>query len=110
VSTVPSVGWYVSGSYRFSDWFAAELYYSVLYPDDNDRDGARFTAAGQDDFLAWQKDISLTGRFDLTENWIFKAGVTLSNGLAGGFSSDYPSGGALSEDWILYQCKLTFVF
>jgi hypothetical protein len=110
ISDIPSTGWYVSGSYRFTDWFAAEMYYSEIYPDDNDRDGSRFTAKGQDDFLAWQKDICLTARFDVTENWILKAGMTLSNGLGGGFPTDYPEAGTASEDWIMYQLKVTFVF
>ncbi len=110
VRDTPSMGWYVSSSYRFTDWFAAEVYYSEIYPDTSDRDGKHFVATGQDDFLAWQKDISMTGRFDITDNWILKAGVTFSNGLAGGFPADYPIAGIASEDWILYQLKATFVF
>ncbi len=110
VSSTPSSGWYISGSYHFTEWFAAEVYYTELYPDDDDRDGERFLKTGQKDFLGWQKDIGLTGRFDITNNWIFKAGVIFSDGLAGGFPADYPAGSDPSQNWILYQGKITFVF
>jgi hypothetical protein len=110
VSSTPSKGWYVSTSYAISDRFSAEIYYSELYPDDDDRGGSRFLAKGQDDFLAWQKDLCVTGRYDISENWILKAAMTFSNGLAGGFPADYPVAGVASEDWILYQFKTTFVF
>lgn len=109
-NTVWTEGWYLSSSYRLNDWFAAEAYYSEQYPDSDDKDGNRFTALGQEDFLAWQKDIAISGRFDINDNWIVKAGVTFSDGLAGGFSSDYPAGSDISQNWILYSFKSTVSF
>lgn len=103
-------GWYLSSSYRLSDWFAAEVYYSELYSSRDDKDGDRYIALGQDDFLAWQKDIAVTGRFDINDNWIIKTGVTFSDGLAGGFDSDYPVAGDADKNWILYSFKSTVSF
>ena len=42
-------GWFVSTSYRFTDWFAAETYYSELYPNTANKDGVFQVAKGQDD-------------------------------------------------------------
>lgn len=38
---VTSKGWYVSASYRFTDWFETGLSYSEYYPDEDDKDGDR---------------------------------------------------------------------
>ena len=103
-------GWYVSASYRFVDWFAAEISYSEFHNDADDMDGDFFVANGQDDFLTWQKDIAVTGRFDINDNWIIKAGVNFSDGLAGGFFADYPTAGEADQHWMLYQLKTTVSF
>ena len=103
-------GWFISASYRFTDWFAAETYYSELYPNTANKDGAEYVADGRDDFLAWQKDISFTGRFDVNDNWLIKVGVTFSDGLAAGYAADYPIAGIADQNWILYQLKTTVSF
>ncbi len=105
-----SESWYVSTSYRFADWFAAEVYYSEYSLYFNDKGGEFYVAMGQDDFLSWQKDLAFTGRFDINDNWIFKAGVTFSDGLATGLSNDYPVAGIAEQDWILYSLKTTVSF
>ena len=104
-------GWYVASSYRFTDWFAAEVSYAKYYPDRDDKDGEGiFAVFGYDRFKAWQKDIVLSGRFDINEYWIFKAGVTFADGLAHAYPFDNPDGGGAEQDWILYQLKTTVSF
>lgn len=115
-STTWTEGWFISSSYRFCDLFAAEIYYSELYPNSDDKNGKRYTTVtglhpvAQEDYLAWQKDIAISGRFDINDNWIAKVGVTFSDGLAGGFASDYPVAGETSQNWILYSFKTTVSF
>ncbi len=67
-------GYYVSISYGISDKWAVATAYSVIYPFVNDRDGARRIANGTIgyDHQAWQKDLTLAVRYDVTNNWNVK--------------------------------------
>lgn len=103
-----SVGYYGGASFRFTEWFELGGYYSVNYPDDDDRDGDRFEAMGQPDFRAWQKDFALTTRFDITENWVVKLEGHKINGVGDVFAIDNPDG--FEEDWYLFATKVTFSF
>ncbi len=102
-----SGGWYISGGYRFADWFAAELYYTAYYGDMDNKKGTGYAV----DYTAWQKDWSLNTRFDINDYWIVKAGMTLKNGLADtdGINPLDPAADA-SQHWVLYQLKTTVFF
>lgn len=49
-------GYCVSLSYRVTDWFECGLYYSVYYPDKDDKDGSRLKEQGKPRYEAWQHE------------------------------------------------------
>jgi len=118
-STLSTEGYYGSLTYRFTDWFEAGTYYSVYYADRDDKDGelnksgAR-AANGYHDYDSWLKDLALSLKFNVTDNWVFKLEGHKMNGAAILTKSvnTLPSTGKLdtTEDWYLYAMKLTFSF
>lgn len=94
-------------NYRFTDWFELGSYYAVGYRDKNDKDGRNFEQWGQPAALAWAKDLALSGRFDLDDNWILKLEGHWFNGLYG-VTGDI--GQESSEDWYFFAAKVTFSF
>ena len=54
--------YYVSASYRFTDLFSVGAYYSIYYPDKDDKDGDALVAVGRPDHKAWEKDLVLSLR------------------------------------------------
>ncbi len=65
-------GWYAGVSYRLTDWLEIGSYYSVFYDDSDDRQGDKFKEQGLPAYLAWQKDLALTTRFDFGEHCTVK--------------------------------------
>ena len=107
-------GWYVNGAYRFLDWFELGLGYSEYYPDKDDKDGDSFEDSSWNptpDYQAWQKDVTLCTRFDITDNLIFKLEGHLINGVAAVFLSDNKGdANKLDKNWNMVAAKLTYVF
>jgi hypothetical protein len=101
-------GYYLSASYRFTDWLEIGSYYSVYYPDNSDKDGNRFKIYGGDDFAAWQKDFAFTTRFDFNENWLLKLEAHAIDGTADLLSSDNMDG--VDRRYFLFAAKVTFSF
>ena len=97
-------------SYRFTDWFEAGGYYSVTYPDGNDKDGEQFVLQGLPDYLAWQKDLALSIRFDITDSWLVKLEYHFMDGAALCTALDNPQLSELEDDWELFAVKTTFSF
>lgn len=95
-------------SYRFADWFEAGAYYSVYYPDKNDRDGANQVAQGKPDYAGWQKDWALSARFDITDFWLIKLEMHAMDGVAMCAEVDNPDG--YEKNWTLFAIKSTFNF
>lgn len=98
-------GYYAQGSYRFSDLFEFGSYYSVYYPDWDNKDGEGLPH----DYQAWQKDLALTGRFDITGNWILKAEYHFMNG-TGHTEPTLNPDGADADTWGMFAAKSTFYF
>lgn len=95
-------------SYRFTDWFEAGVYYSVYYPDMDDRDGDNQVAMGLPDYTAWQKDLTISTRFDMTDFWLVKLEVHFMDGVALCTVVDNPDG--FEKDWMLFAVKTSFNF
>jgi hypothetical protein len=116
IPTFSSEGYYASVTYRFCPLFEMGTYYSVYYPDKDDRNGDERVSKGldTDNFRAWLKDACVTTRFDLTENWILKLEAHKMNGAAVLLKADNPvdpdTGEQFTEDWYLYAAKVTFSF
>lgn len=103
-----SEGYYVSASYRFTDWFELGAGYTAYYPNKHDRGGDRYVAMGQDDFNAWYRDVTLSLRFDPMEHWVAKVEGHLVDGTASVLNIDNPDG--FDRHWSMVAAKLTFSF
>ena len=102
--TNESEGYYGLLSYRFTDWFELGAYYSIFYADRDDRDGKSY----EPDFRAWQKDIAVSTRFDVTDFWIVKLEAHFMDGVALCTDVDNPDG--FERDWMLFAAKTAFYF
>jgi hypothetical protein len=95
-------GFHAMASYRMASWFTPGVYYSALFPDDGNREG----------HSAYQHDVAVTTRYDLTPNWLLKLESHYMHGTAA--LSPAINGGAsratLDADWVLLLAKTTAYF
>jgi len=100
-------GWYVGLSYRVTDWLELGTYYSEFYGDGDDKDGDYWVQSGLPAYLAWQKDLAMTTRFDIGEQWTIKLEGHLMDGAARLPASiqNIPE-----QETILFAVKTTFNF
>ncbi len=100
------VGYYASISHRFTDYFEISAYYAETFSIKTDKDGDRFVNMGLPRHLAWEKDICLSVRFDIINNWIIKLESHLIDGtmLADTTDSD------LTQEFFLFAAKLSYKF
>jgi hypothetical protein len=108
-SEVDAEGYYAGASYRFIDWLELGTFYSEYYPDRDDKDGDSRALWGQDDFLAWQKDLAFIIRFDINEYWLVKIEGHSMDGVADmALMGDNPDG--LEQRDFLFIAKATYNF
>lgn len=81
-------------------------YYSVLHADVNDRRG-RDRMRFPERFYAWQRDASLTLRFDINEHWLWKAEAHFIDGTADLVMADNPNP---ERYWGLFLFRTTVTF
>jgi len=98
-----SDGYYGQIGYRFSNWFETCMYYSEYFPDTNDREGKNKDVS----YEGWQKDLSLTLRFDLTQRWLVKLEAHRMDGVA---LIRVDTDQSKERDWELFMLKTTFQF
>lgn len=107
VSKQQSDGWYVSATYRFTDWFELGGYYYEIYADRHHRDGSTFMDIGVGaDWQTWQKEKVLTLRFDPIRNLVLKLEGHLIDGTWN--MSEYTE--ASKRNWYLLATKATVSF
>lgn len=100
-----SDSWYVGASYRFNKWFEAGTYYSEVYPDVSNRSGKGMDVPSD----AYQKDLALSTRFDITDWWIFKLEGHYYRGTS--LINDNKNNPVRNKDgWFLFAAKTTFSF
>ncbi len=106
--------YYVSASYVFTDWFTLGAYYSLYYPDKDDKDGDDLVAADEPDHGAWEKDLAMTLRFDINPYWVFKVEGHYVDGTALVLGLDNPGSNPNSpnseDTWYYGAAKVTFSF
>lgn len=93
---------YVMASYQVASWFWPGAYYSLMFANVNDRHGRE----------AYQHDIALTLRYDITQHWLVKLEGHYMHGTAG-LTSALNDGTPLSElkqDWGVFLVKTTAHF
>ena len=105
---VDSDSYYVLLAYRVTDWFEAGAYYNAFYYDRDDRDGDFAVAEGVPDYYAWQKDLALSLRFDVTDSWLVKLEAHVMDGVHLLDYAENPDG--VEQDWMLFAVKTTFNF
>ncbi|GAB6094959.1 hypothetical protein JCM14469_12110 [Desulfatiferula olefinivorans] len=98
-------GYYTSLAYRFNNLLEVGGYYSVYYADKDDKNGSGFAV----DHSAWLKDVCLSMRFDLLDNWVLKLEGHSMNGTAVMMNGNNPDD-RKKEDWMLFGAKATFSF
>ena len=99
---VTSEGYYAMASYHVTTWFTPGIYYSVRYPNVDDRRGRE----------AYQHDLALSFRYDLTQNWLLKIEGHYMSGTAGlsdELNQNRPLS-TLSRDWGVLLAKTTAYF
>ena len=98
--------YYFLASYAFNDWFTLGSYYSVVYPDKDDKDGLNKTVNN----MAWEKDIALTFRFDINEYWVIKVEGHKIDGTANVLVVDNPNNSYAESDFYYGAAKVTVSF
>ncbi|MCP4105730.1 MAG: hypothetical protein GY749_09355 [Desulfobacteraceae bacterium] len=101
-----SEGWYISGSYRLSDWFELGMGYSEYYPDIDDKDGKK--KPKKPEFISWLKTTTLSTRFDINDYWILKLETSYNDGFGGINLAGNPD--KQDRYWYLFAAKMTFSF
>lgn len=95
-------GWYGMGTFQATDYLQLGSYYSVYYPDYDQRDS--------DAFAAYQKDLAFTVRYDVTDFWLLKFEAHLMKGFGDVTAQENLDAAFDTEDWTLFGVKSTFYF
>ncbi|HEX6738890.1 MAG TPA: hypothetical protein VF310_11485, partial [Vicinamibacteria bacterium] len=104
-------GWYVQLAYRFTPQVQGSAYYSALYANRDDKEGALLAQRGLPAHRGFQKDLAGTLRVDATPNWLVKVELHTIDGTQALSLSEQPNGVAgLKKDWWLFVAKTTFHF
>jgi hypothetical protein len=104
-------GYYGSIDYQFNELFSMCSYYSVYYPDLDDKDGKKLEQIyGMPASRRWFKDFSISGKFNINSNWIAKLEGHHIDGTAIIFRADQPDPSDLTRWWYLFAAKLTYNF
>ncbi len=108
-SETDAENYYALASYRFTDLFELGLYYSVHYPDKDDKDGDRYAGTAPKE-KAWLKDLALSLRFDINDYWIFKLEGHMMDGLSDVNYSESDDAVDPDPDWYMFAAKLSYSF
>jgi hypothetical protein len=94
--------YYLMASYRVAPWFTPGVYYSVHYPNVDERSGRDRK----------QHDLALSFRYDLNEHWLFKIEGHYMHGTAGlrSAQNDGAELDTLRKDWGVLLLKTTAYF
>jgi hypothetical protein len=108
---------YLMSAYHVTPWFTPGLYYSVLFPNADDRAGknAGFGAPPGSPPVgraAYQHDVALTLRYDINPYWLLKVEGHYMHGTAGLTSTlnGDQSVSSLTKDWGVFLVKTTAYF
>ena len=80
------LGWHVTGTYQFNDKLSGALGYSEYISDRHDRNGKKYEAAfgglGANSYDRFHKDWTVSLKYNITDNWIFKIEDHIIDGTA----------------------------
>jgi hypothetical protein len=95
---------YLSMTYRLTDFFEMGGYYAVFWPDASDKYGELQIQ----DYIGWHKEAALCFRFDITDSLTFKTETHLIDGGALMMPQDNPDG--VEQRTALLLLKLAYSF
>lgn len=102
------LGQYVQVNYRHSRLMAFSIYYSEYFIKESDKKGKFFTEMDLPDYLAWNRDICFSTRFDVSDNWLIKLEAHIMDGAAN-LPCDYRNCDHVRM-WSMFAAKSTFHF
>lgn len=102
------------GTYIMLTWeptpvYSLSGYVSEFIPDIDNRDGKNFEDPLRKDFTAWQREAVLSGRVNLTSNWLVKAEFHAVDGIGQIFYTPEVLE-SNSRYWTMFALKTTFHF
>ncbi|MCA9757970.1 MAG: hypothetical protein KDA27_19415 [Candidatus Eisenbacteria bacterium] len=106
-------GYYLSGSYRLLRDITVGAYYSRYWNDRNDRDGEEALRNGYPEFSAWQHDLCISARFDVSPNWLLKLEEHWVDGVGQLSPSENQDANGQTDAnryWSYFAAKATFHF
>ena len=104
-------GYYANIVYRFNDYIETGLYYSCLYDNGWDKAGDRFENIDEKRYQGFLKDLALSVRFDMNQNWTFKIENHWMDGTAFLMEINNPEKRKnLGRYWHMFAAKMTFHF
>lgn len=104
-------GYYANVVYRFNEFMETGLYYSCLYDNGWDKAGDRFANKGENRYQTFLKDLALSMRFDINQNWTFKIENHWMDGTAFLMHINNPERRKnLGRYWHMFAAKMTFHF
>jgi hypothetical protein len=92
-------------TYRASSWLELGGYYGVLHADADDRHGR--DAKYPERFYAWQRDATVTARFDINDRWLWKVEAHFMDGVASLTASENPKA---ERYWGMFLARTTVTF
>ena len=103
--TFNATGYYGQITFKASDKWTLNTYYSEFYPDKNDKEGNQLES-DRLKYTAWQKDLCFTLRLDPISNWVFKLEGHYIDGAAQAYRFDQPA----KRYWNLFALKTSYNF
>jgi hypothetical protein len=103
---------YALAAYRFGPRFVPGLYYSLLFPDVNQRSASSLSGFFAGPRATHQHDVAATLRFDINAYWLFKLEAHYMRGTAGldpSLNGNTPLT-ALESNWAVFLAKTTVSF
>jgi hypothetical protein len=102
-----TLGWYGQLGWQATERLALGAYYSELQNDEDD-----VVELGVPSYYAWQNDLALSLRIDLTDHWIFKIENHTIDGVASARheSLKVEQVTPLERRWAMFTAKTTFHF
>lgn len=107
IENTRSAGWYAQADYQFLNWLTAAVTYGEYYMDIRDLEGKIFDPNS----LGYQKDTTLSLRFDINSNWNVKLETHFIDGTALVVNAQrtlLPED--LEQNWMLFAAKTSFYF
>jgi len=106
VSEIPikTDAFYLSMTYRLTDFFEMGGYYAFFWPDSSDQNGKTLSP----NYLGWHKEAALCFRFDISDYLTLKTETHLMDGGALMMPQDNPEG--VEQRTALFLLKLSFSF